>query len=307
MPERVERELGGHAFSFSNPNKVLFPDDGITKADLVDYHERIADAMLRHLSDRPVTLERYPDGIDKKSFFQKDASKHFPDWIRRVEMPKAKGTVNHVLVDNAAALAYLAGQAAITFHVWLSRCDKPFHPDRLVFDLDPSTDDFGEVRAAAFAFRDVLDDLGLARYVQTTGSRGLHVVVPLDRSADIETVRGFAEDLAEVVAHDAPDRFTTAFRKDEREGRLFLDVMRNGYAQTMVSPYSVRPKPGAPVATPLEWDELDDTSLDARRFNVRNVIDRVEQGGDPWADINRHAHSLTQPRKKLDALRAERL
>jgi bifunctional non-homologous end joining protein LigD len=195
-------------------------------------------------------------------------------------------------IDSEVALVYVANQGMVTPHVWLSRADRPHHPDRLVFDLDPSDDDFGLVRRTALELRDVLGEHGLVPFVKTTGSRGLHVTVPLDRSATTEEVRAFAEHVAAELATRHPEELTTEFYKAERRGRLFLDVMRNGHAQTEVAAYGVRGRPGAPVAAPLEWDEVGDAALRSDRWNVRNIFRRLSQRTDPWADMDTSARAL---------------
>ncbi len=288
----------------THPDRMLFPDDGVTKADLVEYYDEIADVMLPHVKDRPLTLWRYPRGIDQKGFVQQDFADTLPDWMGSAEVAKEGGTVVHPIANRREALVWLANQNSITPHSWLSRSDRLEQPDQIIFDLDPSTSDFAVVKATARAFADVLDDLGLASYLKTTGSRGLHVVVPVSRSQDFDTVRQFARDVAEVVAADDPDRRTVEARKDKRGDRIYLDVMRNAYAQTAVAPYAVRARRGAPVATPLEWDELDGRGLRADRFTVREVPKRVAEQGDPWVDIRRHARSLTRPMQRLAKLRA---
>lgn len=303
----VEVTVDGHTFALSNPGKVLFPADGhharaVTKADLVEYYRRVAGVMLPHVQGRPVMLSRYPEGIGGHGFYQKEASEHFPAWVRRIELPKEGGTVNHVVTDDAATLAYLAGQASITPHTWLSRADRPNHPDRLVIDLDPSGRDFAVVRSAARLVRDLLDEVGLVPFVQTTGSRGLHVVAPLDRSADFDEARALAHGLAVVAAAHDPDHLTVEQRKAKRGSRLFLDVARNGYAQTAVPPYAVRPVPGAAVATPLDWREVGDGRLGPQRYNVHNLFRRLGRRDDPWADIDRHARPIADSRRRLDAL-----
>lgn len=296
MP-RIEVEI-------THPGRLMFPTNGITKLDLADYYGEVADTMLPHLKDRPLTVQRFPRGISENGFVQQDFADTLPDWMSGVEIDKEGGTLMHPLADRPQALRWLANQNCITLHVWQSRQGNLNHPDRLVFDLDPSDADFAVVCATARAVADVLDDLGLARYVQTTGSRGLHVVVPLRADADFDTVRQFARDVAEVVAADDDAHRTVEARKDKRKGRLYLDVMRNAYAQTAVAPYSVRAREGAPVATPLQWDELDTRGLRADRFTIRDVPKRIAAQGDPWADMFRHARSLTRPIERLAKLRA---
>jgi len=284
----------------SNADKVFFPADGITKGDLVDYYRQIAATMLPYLRGRPVSMQRYPDGIEGKSFYHKNTPDHFPDWIERVRVEKKGGTVDHVVCHKAADLAYLAAQGCITPHIWLSRSGRLHHPDLMVFDFDPSGDDFAAVRFGARAARDLLQKLALEAYVQTTGSRGLHVVVPLAAKDDFDSVRAFARTIARRLARRAPERLTTEPRKKKRGARVFIDTARNAYAQTFAPPYSVRPKPGAPVATPIAWDELG--RVTPQKYTIRNIFRRLERRHDPWAGLWRHARSLDEPRRRLERL-----
>jgi bifunctional non-homologous end joining protein LigD len=298
-----EIAFGRYVVETSNEDKVFFPDAGITKGDLIEYYRQVAETMLPYLRDRPVTMRRFPEGIEGEGFYQKDAPDYFPDWIERVRVEKEDGTVDHIVCGKAADLVYLANQACVTPHVWLSRADKPDNPDLMILDLDPPDGRFDDVRFAARAARDLLGELGLSPFVQTTGSRGVHVVVPLDRSGDFDTVRAFAQGVAEVLAARAPARLTTEQYKEERGDRVFLDTARNAYAQTFAAPYSVRPNPGAPVATPVDWDELG--RVGPQSYNTRNVFRRLGQVDDPWAGMRRRARSLKQPQRRLDALRSE--
>jgi bifunctional non-homologous end joining protein LigD len=294
----------------THPDRVLFPADKITKRDLVDYYCEVADTMLRHLKSRPLTVQRFPRGIDQQGFVQQDFADSLPDWMGRAEVIREGrksgegGTVVPPVAENHDAVAWLANQNCITLHAWQSRKDRLHNPDRLVFDLDPSESDFAPVRETARAVAGVLDDLGLTCYLQTTGSRGLHVVVPLRGDADFDTARQFARDVAEVVASDDPAHRTMEARKEKRDGRVYLDVMRNAYAQTAVAPYSVRARRGAPVATPPEWDELGSRGLHADRFTIRDVPKRLTGQRDPWADMSRHSRSLDGPIKRVAKLRA---
>jgi bifunctional non-homologous end joining protein LigD len=291
--------IGGQEVEVSNLDKVLFPEIGLTKGDLIDYATRIADAALPHLSGRPLTMQRFPDGIADEGFYQKDVPDYFPDWIDRVELDKENGTVTHVVANRAATLVYLANQACITLHAALSRADRINFPDRLVFDLDPSDDDFDKVRFAALKIREALEAAQLVSFVQTTGSRGLHIVVPLDRSAPFDDVRAFAHVVGRHMAREHPDELTVEHRKSERGNRVFIDYLRNAYGQTSVAPYSVRARSGAPIATPLDWPEVEDDRLDPRKFSVGNIFRRLGQKDDPWHDIAEHAQSLDGARKAL--------
>ena len=297
----LELEADGRAVEVSSPDKVLFPKDGITKADLADYYARVAGTMLPHLKGRPISMLRYPDGIDGESFFQKDVPDYFPAWIRRAKVEKEGGTLEMMIAEEPAALVYLAGQACITPHVWLSRIDRPQRPDRLIFDFDPPGDDFGPVREAARRMRDLLEELGLAPFVMTTGSRGLHVTVPLDRSADFDQVRAFARDCAELLVARRPDHLTVEHRKAKRGRRVYVDTGRNAYAQTGVAPYAVRALPGAPVATPLDWSELGRAT--PRSTTLANLFRRLGRKDDPWAGIDRRAQPLSKAAKRLERMR----
>jgi bifunctional non-homologous end joining protein LigD len=294
MSPRSENAVrtGRRTVEITHPEKVLFPNDGITKREFVEYYERIAAAMLPHLRDRPIAMERYPDGIHGQKFFQKNASAYYPAWIKTVSLPKQNGTVRHVVCDDAATLIYLANQAVITPHTWLSRIDKPGHPDQMIFDLDPSDENFKQVCAAAKTLRQRLAEQGLTSFVKTTGSRGLHVLVPLDRRSDFDDVRAFARRVAKDLADGDSEHLTTEFRKDKRKGRIFVDTARNAYAQTAAPAYAVRPRDGAPVAAPLEWNELDNGRLKPDLYNIRNVFDRLDKFGDPWKDLKRSSQSL---------------
>ena len=299
-PERIT--IGGRTFEAENLDKAIFPKKGITQGDLLDYYRRIADAILPHLQGRPLTMQRFPNGIDEQGFYQKVAPDYFPEWIRRasVQLKGEDRTQDQVVCDDEATLAYLVDQGCIALHVWESRADKLDHPDRLVFDLDPPDHGFELVRQGAQALRDTLDEMGLVPFAMTTGSRGIHVVTPLDRSASFDKARAFARDLAELVATRSPDRFTTEMRKADRGERLFVDYLRNAYGQTSVASYAVRAREGAPVATPLDWDELQDGSLHAQSYTVKNIFRRLGQKRDPWRDMMQDARSLTGPRERLD-------
>lgn len=289
----------------SSPSKVLFPASGITKADLAQYYEKVAQYMLPHIGGRPLSMQRFPEGVDGQGFFQKEVPPYFPQWIPRVTVPKEGGTVTHAIACDADTLVYLAGQACITPHIWLSRAPDVERPDRMVFDLDPADRDFTAVRKAARLVGELLEQLGLPAFAMTTGSRGLHVWVPLRADASFPTVNGFARQAAALLAQRHPQALTVEQRKAKRKGRLFIDVMRNAYAQTVAPPYGVRPRAQAPVATPLRWKELFDSRLRPDKFNTRNLLRRLATDGDPWADMSRHARELKAPRLRLEELRSE--
>ena len=295
-------ETDGRTVEITHPDRVLFPADGFTKGDLAAYHHAVAATLLPHLADRPLMLQRFPGGIDKDGFYQKDAGKTVPRWIRRVRARKEGGTVDHPVVDSEAALLTLSNLGTISFHRWGSRADELEQPDILIMDLDPTTDDVAAVIQAARWTRELYEELDLPAYVQATGSRGLHVVTPLDRSASTEEVGSFADGLAVVLAARHPDELTVAFHKADRGDRLYLDTARNGYAQTAVSPYSVRPRAGAPVATPVEWDELDDPAFRPDGWTITTMPARLAERDDPWGSMHRHGRSLGARRERLAKL-----
>lgn len=294
-----------HSIALSNLDKVLFPKTDLTKGDLVDYYQRIANVALIYYHERPLTMQRFPDGIEQEGFFQKEVPDYFPEWISRVELKKENGTVKYVIAQNAATLVYLANQGCITPHLSLSRQDKPNHPDRLIFDLDPSDDDFKKVQRAASKLKDLLDALELGSFVQTTGSRGLHVVLPLDRTADFDAAREFAHAFAECLAQNYPEELTVEQRKSKRGDRVFLDYLRNAYGQTAVAPYAVRALEGAPVATPLNWDEVSAADLSPQKYTIKNIFRRLAQTEDPWSEIGQRGSSIDTARKQLSIKRMQ--
>jgi bifunctional non-homologous end joining protein LigD len=297
--------VGGRQVDVSKLDKVLFPDDGITKGELIEHYERVADRMVPLVAGRPVSMERYPDGINGERFFQKRIPKYFPEWVERARVGMEGGSLEHPVIEHAATLVYLANQACITPHVWLSRADALDRPTDVIFDLDPEEDGFEQARSGARTLRTVLEDeLRLPSFLKTTGGKGLHVSVPLDRRADFGAVHAFALDVAEVLIRREPAAFTIERRKAKRAGRLYVDVDRNAWAQTAVPAYGVRPRPQAPVATPLDWSELEDRRLTPTTFSLR-TLERRLRDGDPWSGMRRRARSLTAARRRLDRLLAE--
>jgi bifunctional non-homologous end joining protein LigD len=297
--------VGDIPVQLSHRDKVFFPDDGITKGDLVEYYQRMAPRVIEYLRDRPLVMGRYPDGIDGHAIVAKNVPRHFPDWVSRAEVDKKGGTVCHVICDKPATPTYLANQGCIELHGFLSRLGALDQPDQLVFDLDPP-DEAGFQRACrtAVELRELLgQELGLTPYVKTTGGKGLHVHVPLRPGQDFAAARDFARDVASVLASRSPRQLTVDQRKDQRGDRLYLDVMRNSYAQTAVAPFSVRARPGAPVATPLHWAEVETGKVAPRDFTLRTIVSRLEGRDDPWADMPRHRHEL--PVARLAAIRSD--
>lgn len=289
--EKKPIKVGRRTLQVSNYDKTLFPDGAFTKGNLIEYYEQVAPLMLPHLRDRPVALKRFPDGIGKGGFYQKDASSHFPEWIKTVRVEKEGGSLNQVLCNDAATLLFLAGQAAVEFHVWTSRADRILEPDQIVFDFDPPDGIlFSEVKKAASRMKALLEEIEMAAFLKTTGSRGLHVVTPIRREEKYETVQGFARDVAGMLAAQYPDKLTVEVRKAKRKERIFIDVGRNAYAQHAVAAYSVRALPSAPVAMPLDWSELSGSKLRPDLFTIENAAKRIES--DPWKGWRRMARSI---------------
>jgi bifunctional non-homologous end joining protein LigD len=283
----------------THPDKVLFPDDGITKGELAAYYEAIAPVMVPYMSGRPVTMERYPSGIGHKGFFHKDVSKGFPEWLERVEVPKKDGVVHHPIVRDARSLLWIVNQNCITPHVWTSRTPNLYYPDICVFDLDPSRPDLDRLNDAAFALRDLLAELDLTSWVKTSGSKGVHIVVPLDGKTKMGEVARFANTVGAALVARHPDRLTQEFSKADRGTRIYVDTGRNGYSATFAAAYAVRAKPGAPVSAPCTWKELEQGDASPQAFTVRNMAERVERVGDVWADMRKTRYSVANRLKKL--------
>jgi bifunctional non-homologous end joining protein LigD len=288
----------------THPEKIMFPDEGITKGELASYYETIAPVMLPHLRRRPITMERFHRGIDAPGFFQKDVSKGFPEWLERVEVPKHGGTVHHPIVTNTEGLLWLANQNSITIHVWPSRAPNLYQPDICVFDLDPSkADDLEALRNAALSLRDLLTELGLPSWIKTSGSKGFHIAVPLDGKSDFGTVAHFAHVVGQILVKRDPENLTQEFSKVDRGGRILVDTGRNGYSATFAAAYTVRARPGAPVSAPCSWEEVESGEVGPRSLTLRNMQERVSDIGDLWADMLKTGKSLTRPIARLRKLK----
>lgn len=297
---RAAVRAGRRVIDVSSPDKILFPDAGITKLELAEHYARVAPLMLPHVRDRPITMHVFPGGLDGPGVYIKKAPAHFPGWVPRVTVAKRGGSTAMALVREAAGLVLLANQNCVTPHVWPARADDLRAPDRLIFDFDPPEGtDFADVRDAALLTGALLRDVGLVPFAQTSGSRGLHVVAPVRRDRPFEDARAFAHAVGERLAAE-DDRFTVEFRIANRGGRIYVDTTRNAYAQHSVAPFAVRAKPGAPVAVPLRWDELSDGSVSsAGQWTLRTVGERIAAAGDPWKGIGRAARSLRQALRRL--------
>jgi bifunctional non-homologous end joining protein LigD len=285
----------------SNPDRVVFPDIGLTKRDVVRYYAESADRLLPHLQGRPLTLERYPRGLSGDGFMQKHAPKHFPDFIERIEVPRRDGTTIHAGVSDAAGLAYLANHGTITFHVPTARLPDLWHPDRLIFDLDPADGDVAGARRAATAVREALAALGIPSTPMTTGSKGYHVVTMLEPTLDLLVVGRFSQVLSALIVADQPDLLTSEFRIERRKGRVFVDWLRNRPGQTGVAPWSIRARPGAPIAVPITWDALEITEPDT--YTVSTIVADLD---DPLVDAAASPVDITAAVETVEGLATER-
>jgi bifunctional non-homologous end joining protein LigD len=291
---------GRRRVAISHADRVVFPEAGLSKLDLARHYADVGPVMVPHVRGRPLALQVFPRGIGGDGHFLKDTPRHFPGWVRTATVPKREGgTIDQVLADDVPTLVYLAGQNAVTPHVWTARADRLERPDRVIFDLDPSGGSFDAVRAAARAAGGLLRELGLVPFAMTTGSRGLHVVAPLRRTAEYDEVHAFAREAAAALAEADREALTVEFRKAKRGDRIYVDVARNAYGQHAVAPYAVRALPAAPVATPLRWEELDDDGLRPQGWTVATIGERLADLGDPWAAIARHARAVGPARRAL--------
>jgi bifunctional non-homologous end joining protein LigD len=290
----------------THPEKVLFPDSGITKGELCAYYETVAPLMIPHIRGRPITMERFPAGIGKKGFIQKDLSKGFPSWLERVEVEKrsgkAGGSVHYPLAGDARSLVWLANQNSITPHVWISRVPKLQRPDLCVFDLDPSAEAPESLRTAALAVRDLLDELGMPSYVKTSGSKGFHILTPLDGEAGDESAWRFAHGAGAVLVKRHPRLLTQEFIKADRNDRIFVDTGRNLPGATFAAVYAVRARPGAPISAPCTWAEVEGGTVGPRTFTLRTMAARIDAVGELWSDMVDRRCSLGEATAKLQTM-----
>ncbi len=292
-------KIEGHKIELSHLDKVLFPKSGITKEELVTYYKEMSSMVLPLYENRPLTMQRCPDGIDKQNFIQKEAPDYFPRWIDRYESTKEKGTIKQVLVNKEATMVYLANQACITFHLPLSKVDKIRYPTYLIFDLDPSIDDMVLLKNVVIYIKELIDNIELKGFIKTTGSRGFHIYIPLKREDTFKKVHDFAKMFASYLAQKYPKEITIEQSKAKRGKRVLIDYARNSYGLTAVAPYSIRAKEGAPIATPLDWEELKDKDLHSQSYNIKNIFKRLRSIKDPWSDMAFHHFLLTPAQSNL--------
>lgn len=279
-------KIGGKTFEVNNKNKIFYPDANYSKQNIMDYYEKIAPFMLSYIKNRPITMVRFPDGIDGKKFYQKDEPDYFPKWIKTQTIQKKEdGKTKYVVCNDKATLVYLASQACLSSHIWTSQIDKIKKPDKLILDLDPSDKNFETVKFAAKIIHDFFEqELKITPFVMTTGSRGLHIAISIKPEITFDKVLNLAQNMTKYLAAKHPNKLTTAARKNKRGDRLYLDVARNAFGQTSVSPYSLRSIKNAPVATPIEWKELK-TLTSAQKYNLSSIFKRLAQKKDPWEDF----------------------
>ena len=294
----------GHVVELTHADRVLFPDDGVTKAELFEYYDAIAPVIVPHLRDRPFTMKRWREGLAGPSFFQKQAPKGMPSWIptrRFTTWPREGGSreVDFPLVNSPEALLWMVQMHCIDMNAWYSRVDKPDRPDFVLFDLDPpeSADGFPLAVRVAHLIRAALEQLDLRSYVKTSGADGIHVLLPITRRSGYDDTYEFAERLSRKLEAEHPGELTTEWLKKKRQGVL-VDHRQNGWGKTIASVYSVRPKPGAPVSTPLEWDELTE-DVRPRDFSMRVALDRVRDRGDLFEPVLRGGQALAPALKAL--------
>lgn len=282
--------------TITHPDKILFPEDGITKAELAAYYDAVAGVMLPHLRRRPITMERFPAGIGAKGFLQKDVVKGFPEWLTRVEAPKKGGTVHYPLATDRRSLQWLANQNTVTLHVWPSRAPRIDRPDICVFDLDPSRDEPDILRESALALRDLLLEHGVTSWVKTSGSKGFHIVTRLAPGSTFGASSQFADSVAAVLVQRKPKYLTQAFSKADRGGRILIDTGRNRQGATFAATYSVRARPGAPVSAPCTWSEIEQGAVLPQTFTLRTMGRRLAEVGDLWAGLVERQTRTTRAR-----------
>ena len=281
----------------THPEKILFPDIGITKGEVAAYYEAVAPVMIPHLRGRPITMERFPAGIASEGFLQKNVSKGFPPWLKRIEVPKKGGVVNYPLANDLQSLLWIVNQNTITFHVWTSRVPRLTRPDICILDLDPSQEDAEVLRHVVLAARDVFDELGFQTWIKTSGSKGFHIAARMGPRAGEGASATLADKVARIMLERDPEHLTREFLKVDRRGRILIDTARNHPGATFAAPYSLRPKPGAPVSAPCTWEEVERGKVTPQSLTLKSMPDRLRKMGDLWAGL------LPSPRPARKATR----
>lgn len=301
MAEEKKISINNREIVLSKTGKELFPESGITKSEVNDYYRKIWTYVKPYAEDRPMVLQRFPDGIDKEGFFQKKVPVYFPGWIDTiaVDVKQEDTKEDYVNCNSEETIVYLSNQACLTMHAWLSKKKELDKPDRMAFDLDPADDDFEKVRKTALSLKGLLDSGNIPCFPMITGSRGLHVLIPLEAENGFDEVREIARQIAVKVAEKDNKIFTTETSKDKRGNRVFIDYLRNAYGQTTVLPYSLRALGEAPVATPLSWDEVGDKNLGPRKYNMKNIFRRLSRKEDPWKNMHKNVPALEEIQENI--------
>lgn len=286
-------KIGADEFELTHPDKVLYPEDKLTKEDIVNYYLRISKWMLPHAKDRVLSMQHFPDGIKGANFYQKRVPDYFPLWLKtaKVKLHEAGGVEEVPVIEKEIDLAYLSGQAVLPFHTWLSHVDKINNPDKIVFDLDPTEEkNFEDLRFCSLKIKEKFESLGFKTFIMTSGAGGFHVCIPIKPTKSFDEVREFCHKMADEIAEQYPKRLTTEVRKGQREGRIFIDYLRNSYGQTSVCPYSLRALAGAPVATPFSWSEI--VRMKPQSYNIKTIFKYLSAKGDPWKNFSASAKKL---------------
>lgn len=273
---------------FTHLNKIIFPQDMLTKKDVITYYQKIAPFLLPHIKNHLIVMQRFPEGIDHEGFYQKQISDYFPSWIQRKTINLKKGDTQTVLLVNTQEdLAYLANQNVIVFHSWLSPIEHTNIPDKIVFDLDPGNNSLQEIHIIAKAIKQITEQKNLNPFIMTTGSKSYHVVIPIKPEHSFEKIHEFAKLIAQKVSDLHPTMCTTDLAKEQRKDKIFIDYLRNSYGQTSVAPYSLRALPKAPIATPIAWKELSKSI--PQKYTIKNIFKRLAKQQDPWKDFAKKA------------------
>lgn len=276
----------------SHADKIWFPISKITKEDIALYYQSIAPYFLKYCKNHLIVLMRFPDGIDQEFFYQKQIPDYFPNYIKRKTIDLKTGEQQTLtLIANKKSLLYLVNQATITFHSWLSNTKNVYNPDKIVFDFDPSSDDLKSLRFAVLEMKKIIEDCKLVPFLMTTGSKGYHIVIPIKATHDFDTIHNFSKNLAIKLANQYPKLMTTNPLLTERTGKIFIDYLRNSYGQTSVAPYSVRAIEKAPIATPIEWSELN--KVKPQQFTIKNIFKRLEAKGDIWKNLEKYRKTVS--------------
>lgn len=301
MANQEKIKINNKEISLSKTDKILYPDSDITKADIIEYYRKIWENIAPYATDRPLVMQRFPDGIQEQGFFQKKISDYFPGWIETITIKEKESNekAEYVNCNKEETIAYLANQGSLVLHGWLSKKSNVNKPDKMVFDLDPSDNDFEKVKQGALLLKELLDQGNIHSYPLITGSKGIHVIIPLKEKDDFDDIRNVAKQIAEIVTKRDDKNFTTETSKNKRGHKVFVDYLRNSYGQTSILPYSLRAIDNAPVAVPLDWDEIKDKELDPQKYNISNIFHRISQKQDPWKDMNKNAVDLTEIKDKL--------